>query len=160
MKINALPSQARLLELLDYNPLTGALTWKTRRAPAAPAGGVAGTRDKRRLRVHIDDKPYAAQNLIWKMITGKDPTCLIDHEDCDCFNNRWINLREATFGNNASNRRRTKNHQVGFKGVRKHRRRFQAFCRNKYLGSFRTPAEAHAAYVVAAKQYFGSFARA
>lgn len=159
MKINALPSQARLLELLDYDPITGVLRWKIRRGMAR-AGSIAGHRDKRRLRVYVDDKPYAAHNLIWKMVTGKDPILLIDHEDCDCFNNRWGNLRESDFTGNAGNRKRTVNHQVGLKGVRPHRRRFQSFCAGKYLGTFQTAEEAHAVYVVAAKQYFGPFARA
>lgn len=156
MKINTLPTKERLLELLAYDPLTGLLRWKVRRGMAR-AGSIAGHKDKRRIRVYIDDKPYSAHSLIIKMMTGKDPTRLVDHWDCDPFNNRWKNIREATDAENSGNRRRTKRHKIGLKGVRKHRRKFIATCAGKYLGMFHTAEAAHDAYVVAAKAHFGPF---
>jgi hypothetical protein len=93
------------------------------------------------------------------MVTGHDPIFIVDHRNTDPFDNRWVNLRESGATDNAGNRNCNKIHSTGFKGVRRHRRKFYARCNGKFLGMFNTAPEAHAAYVAAAKQHFGPFFR-
>lgn len=46
-----------------------------------------------------------AHRIIWKMETGSDPACEIDHRDLNGLNNRWENLREATTTQNGFNKK-------------------------------------------------------
>ncbi len=127
--IKPLPSQERLRELFDYDPETGALTWKIKPYPQAGRvviGREAGTITKGRsqyrtvgIRESLGGKftVYLAHRLIWKWMTGDDPPECVDHEDLDHFNNRWVNLRLATNGQNMQNGRMYKNNTSGVKGV-------------------------------------------
>jgi hypothetical protein len=51
------------------------------------------------------------------MQTGKDPVEEIDHRDGDKLNNKWMNLREASHGQNHQNIKLPKNNKSGVKGV-------------------------------------------
>jgi hypothetical protein len=152
-----LPSQARLLELLTYDPATGILRWNVRRGGAAQKGSIAGTRNKKCINIIIDGTSYVAHRIIWKLVTGQEPSILLDHRNNDPWNNRWNNIREATLSDNMANARRWKVHSVGLKGVRAKGNKFEARINRRSLGHFDTAAEAHLAYAAAAKQRFGHF---
>lgn len=89
----------------------------------------------------------------------------VDHINCNGLDNRRSNLRLATSAQNAKNRGMHPGNTSGYKGVCWHpsANRWQAQIkvdgRNKYLGLFPTPVEAHAAYCAAAKELHGEFAR-
>jgi hypothetical protein len=89
----------------------------------------------------------------------------IDHRNTIRSDNRWKNLRAVTRTQNNANLPRLKSNTSGFKGVyfcqNTSRWRARVHMHNKMmcLGRFDTPEEAHAAYAVAAKKYFGEFAR-
>lgn len=167
--IKELPSQAELLRLFDYDPVTGVLRWRIR-PPNAPfkAGSVAGTLGTRGyVVIGIRRKYYYAQRLIWKLVTGIDPDDQIDHADLDRSNNRWSNLRQADNGKNRWNSKLAKNNTTGFKGVvRKDRcRKFYAILQEKSkgakrLGGFDTAEEAAQAWQAAAAERRGEFFRA
>jgi HNH endonuclease len=155
-----LPPQALLLELFTYDPSEGVLRRRKN-------GKVAGTKKPNSIQVFVNYGQYAAHRLIWKIITGYDPPALIDHENTDCWDNRWVNLRLADNGLNIGNSRIRKDNLSGFKGVHIRREkgrsiRYRAIIerhKKRYiLGDFKTPEEAHSAYVVAAKLHFGPFA--
>lgn len=97
-------------------------------------------------------------------MTGSFGRSTIDHRDGDPANNRWNNLRKATPAQNCANRRRQQNNASGFKGVVAYRGKWRAVItkngRPTMLGTFESPAAAHAAYVAAARKLFGEFARA
>lgn len=86
-----------------------------------------------------------------------------DHKNSNPLDNRRENLRIATRNDNARNAKKSKANTSGYKGVSRFRDRWQASIRVNgkkfYLGHFKTPEEAHEAYCIAAKKYFGEFAR-
>jgi hypothetical protein len=87
----------------------------------------------------------------------------VDHINGDRTDNRRDNLRVATKAQNTSNKAAIVAH--GFKGVvfmpnGRYKAQITAQRKTHYLGIFETPEEAHAAYVAAANQHFGEYARA
>jgi hypothetical protein len=87
-----------------------------------------------------------------------------DHINNNGLDNRRENLRLATYRQNCGNSRININNTSGFKGVtwRPNNRKWEASLKtgdgSRYLGLFRTPEEAYAAYLEAAKHHFGEFA--
>jgi len=158
------PSRQELLDLLNYDSVSGQLTWKKSTRVTKP-GKIAGSVKKDGyVIVKINRHFYRAHRLIYFMQTGDLPEC-VDHIDGNPSNNSWVNLRAATNTDNTRNQKLRKNNTSGFKGVThiKSSGRFQAAIRtgeknSKYLGSFSTPEEAHAAYCVAANVFHGEFA--
>jgi hypothetical protein len=159
IKLKPLPDQATLLRIFTYDPATGALVRKMFRGMGKPAG----TKKPRGIQVFVDRGQFAAHRIIWKMVTGKDPSALLDHRNCDPHDNRWVNLRDATHPQNNHNQRLRSDNLSGFKGVhiRKRQHAFRAVIEKdgkRYnLGDFRSPEEAHAAYRGAAKVLFGKY---
>jgi hypothetical protein len=154
-------TRARLRELLDYNEKTGEFCWRQRTDVSAdhiPGQG--------RLFIRIDERLYAAHQLAWFYMTGRWCKPTIDHRDGDATNNRWNNLRRATRSQNSANRRRPVHNTSGYKGARlcrksgKWRATIGRNGRTIHLGMYKTPQEAHEAYLKAARKLFGEFARA
>jgi hypothetical protein len=129
----ALPDQALLLELLSYDPCTGALTWKPRSQDLAERFGFtkqsvamwnglhAGERAEASLRngyvgVTIFNQHYFAHRIIWKMVHGHDPDH-IDHISGEKSDNRLCNLRDVTATENQRNRKLNSNNSSGHAGV-------------------------------------------
>lgn len=116
--------------------------------------------------IQIGGRIYKAHRLAWLYITGEFPPEDIEHKNLIKSDNRWKNLRLGNDSLNQANVRKRVDNTVGFKSVsyrldsKKWRARIQVRKKRYALGSFNTPEEAHAAYVKAAKKYFGEFARA
>ena len=88
---------------------------------------------------------------------------IADHANRNCLDNRRSNLRQASRTQNQANRTANKKNASGFKCVTKYRDKFRARInfegKTRHIGIFSTAKEAHAAYVEAAIQVFGEFAR-
>lgn len=159
-------TQARLKELLAYDPETGIFTWNVKRGKAGK-GAVAGTPGTGKyIVIQIDMRFYRAHRLAWFYVYGEWPKPFLDHEN-RCRTDNWIkNLRIGTKSQNMANVAAKKTNKSGFKGVSlcKHTNRWQAFItvnrKSMRLGRFDTPEQAHEAYCSAAKEHFGEFARA
>jgi len=100
--------------------------------------------------------------IIWAVVTGAYPEQSIDHKDRDGFNNRWLNLRQASQPQQQANRQLFKNNKTGHRGVYMNHGRFRGMIRfdkkTYHLGSFDT-AEAAAAVVQKAREdRWGQFA--
>lgn len=154
----------RLKELFDCNPVTGEFV---RRFPrnGSPAGKVVGRAAVGRyVVISADGKFYKAHRLVWLYVHGQMPDCDIDHIDGDKANNRISNLRLATKSQNKANEKLRRDNSSGFKGAKPHMGRWQAriFVGGKRmsLGYYSTAAQAHEAYLNAARLHFGEFARA
>jgi HNH endonuclease/AP2 domain len=156
----------RLREVLHYDPETGEFRWLQRVSSAFHIGDLAGSLSHRYRCIRIDGRTYTAHQLAWLYMKGEWGRPMIDHRDRDPTNNRWDNLRLATFSHNSANRRRHRNNTSGFKGVRFDRQtgkwiaRIWKDGRAYFLGRFATPQAAHEAYAAAAHALYGEFARA
>lgn len=150
----------RLRELFDYDPETGVLTWLVSRTRKGCRVGDVGKGGRRSTKV--DGVRLLVSRIIWAWMTGEWPEHEVDHEDTDPGNDRWSNLREATHRQNLGNRKAAKHNRQGLKGVGLHKPTglYTAACAGKRLGYFKTPEAAHEAYVTAARETFGEFARA
>lgn len=148
----------RLKELLSYNPEDGNFTFLTNVRGYLRKGKTAGSVDKNGyLTARIDGPNYFLHRLAWLYMTGQWPKDVIDHIDCNPINNRFANLRDISRGQNQQNRRRAEiGSKSGLLGAHYRARDNNwiahikaANCKMKYLGTFNTPEEAHAAYVAA-----------
>ena len=88
-----------------------------------------------------------------------------DHINGNGLDNRRENLRICSAAENSRNQKLHKNNKNLLKGVsrvhkmKKFRARIMVSGKEKHLGCFSTPEEAHAAYCEAAKKHFGDYAR-
>jgi len=136
-------THARLRELLDYDPDTGIFTWRVDRIagrfarPGMRAGSIHSDGHRQ---ICIERKLYAAGSLAVFWMTGKWPKQIVDHINAAPADDRWINLRIATFAG-------------------RYKASIRVNDRFIWLGRHDTAQEAHAAYAAAARKYFGVFAR-
>lgn len=154
----------RLRFLLRYAPETGLFYWRNPSGPRAVAGALAGSESQGYVNISVDGKLYRAHRLAWLYVYGVWPAKQIDHANRSRSDNRIANLRESDQSQNMGNAARRSDCRSGFKGVTAYRSRWVATIRRSgkkvHLGVFDTPEAAHAAYVSAACDHFGEFARA
>ena len=145
---------------LTYDPSTGEFNWlssrRGRRKDRLP-GTINGQGYRQ---ISFDGKKIAAHRLAWLFVNGRWPADEIDHINGIRHDNRIENLREATRITNLQNLKRANSKSTtGLLGVcrKEGGHRFGARIRintqQKWLGSYATPGEAHAAYI-AAKRIF------
>ena len=102
---NSTLTQARLKELLHYNPDTGVFTWIKRPSRNVLAGDIAGTTDSHGyVIITIDKIRYGAHRLVFLYIEGLFPPIQVDHINRIKTDNRRKNLRHATRRMNHENR--------------------------------------------------------
>jgi len=139
-------TQARLKELLSYDPETGLWVWLC----GHNKGQIAGTiNSKGHRQIYVDGKLQRSARLAWVYMTGSWPRNIVDHKNRVPDDDRWENLREATLSQNGFNRRAI----TEFKGVQK-----RPSGSKYYLGTYDTAEEVHEAYIEAAKAQYGEFA--
>ena len=141
-------------DAVDYDPATGRFTWRD------------GYRGAFREAGHFDAKGYRmlsvrgvrelAHRVAWAMTYGRWPEGVIDHINGERDDNRIDNLRDVSVQANAQNTRSTSRNPTGLRGVAYRRagaKRYSARIvvdgRCRWLGSYATAEEAHAAYLVA-----------
>jgi hypothetical protein len=161
MARKALPAQDVLLQLLNYDPETGALTWRER--PDHPAfttrwaGKPAFTALERGYKQgRIFMELHYAHRIIWRMVTGEIAHD-VDHINGVRSDNRWSNLRSVSRAENLRNRRLSCQNTSGTHGVYARSWGWQAYIRadgkTKCLGSFKTKEEAVEARRAANEKY-------
>lgn len=180
MAIKIMPDAAYLRECFSYNPETGVVLRKERprehfKSDAAHkttnkkyAGKVAGCVAAMKsgvtyVKIGLDYSEFLAHRLIHKIVTGEEPSDEIDHRDGDGFNNRWANIREATHQQNQCNtklRIGTKYPRGVYRIHNNYAASIRAHGKRRNLGTYKTPEEAHAAYLAAAAELHQEFSHA
>jgi len=153
-------------ELLAYDPETGIFRCKVDCGNGVRAGSIAGGVNRGYRLISVLGRRLKAHRLAWLLSYGVLPPSQIDHINCDGRDNRLSNLRLATQTLNNANRRAQARavHNLP-KGVHatdkpnRFRARIKANGRRIDLGRFDTVAEARQAYMAAAIELFGPFAR-
>jgi hypothetical protein len=151
-----------LRALLDYDAETGVFTWRVARRRIVKGSAAGSVNGDGYVTIGIDYSRYQAHRLAWLYMTGEWPVNEIDHKNRVRDDNKWSNLREAT---SSQNHRNSRAHTSGLKGTHldKQSKRWRAFIRQdgkqRYLGTFATAADAHAAYCTAAMEIDPEFAR-
>ncbi len=155
----------RLKAVLRYEPETGLFFWLEGNRWRRKSLLAGGNTESGYSNIWVEGKRYFSHRLAWFYMTGEWPNPECDHRDGNRSNNRIVNLREATPLQNSHNMKMRKDNLIGLKGVyrRKQRGKYSArihiFGKHTHLGQFDCPAAAHFAYVIAASQNFGEFAR-
>ena len=107
------PLRDLLVEMLDYEPETGALLWRIDWSHGPSCFGVTGTfagkirQYKDGYKAHVISlygEEWIASRLIWLLMAGEWPKGIVDHKNGDPTDQRWSNLRDATKRQNARNR--------------------------------------------------------
>jgi hypothetical protein len=115
---NTILTQARLKELLHYDPTTGVFTWLVRTSNRVNVGDVAGyQRQDGYIRIRVDWELHLAHRLAFLYMTGEFPPDGVDHMNGIPPDNKWLNLRHATQVQNAQNQRQSARNKTGFTGV-------------------------------------------
>ena len=163
----------RVRQLLDYQPETGELTWKTRPVSRPHdiiwnkkfAGRIAGCPTGHGyLRVYLGGRHHYAHRIAWCHHHGEWPKTGIDHINGDGSDNRIKNLRLADQAQNTRNTKRSAANTSGIKGVGwfkpagKWRARIFVNGAEKSLGYFDSRAEAAEAVRLARPNLHGEFA--
>lgn len=164
-------NQAIVRELFDYDPETGDLTWRLRarrwfnsdrawrRWNTLFAGKLVRTTTGDCLQTCIFGHKYRVHRLIWLHVTGAWPNAEIDHLNRRWWDNRLINLRQATRQENSHNQSLYRNNKSGRVGVfwlsdrGKWRAEICVSGRDHILGSFATFEEAVAARAAAEREH-------
>lgn len=153
-------TQARLKELLHYDPETGVFTWRVSRGLAVK-GGTAGClcKESGRILIGVDGKLHLAHRLVWVYVFGCIPDSGIDHINGCPSDNRLNNLREANQSQNMQNIKNPPKHNTSgalgvcwHKGARKWMSVIQLNGSQKYLGLFDSRELAHQAYLAAKRE--------
>ena len=158
-------TQARLKEVLNYDPDTGLFTWIKPTANCIKPGDITNSKTKTGyIAIKVDMKNYLAHRLAWLYMHGEFPDCFIDHANCDRSDNRLCNLRLATHAQNMQNQDLRKTNKSGHKGVSwcKTTNKWQAQCTfqgKKYqLGRHQNIEDAIAAVKEFREKHHGEFA--
>lgn len=112
-------TQARLKELLHYNPLSGQFTWIAAPGRSVRVGAIAGCKCSVTgyLKIRIDRRLYQAHRLAFLYMEGAFPPVQVDHIDRAKTNNAWANLRSVTDAENKRNMPRRRDNNTGATGV-------------------------------------------
>jgi len=153
-------SQARLRELLHYDPETGVFTWLAPGCSKMKPGDLAGTKHiSGYWAMRVEGFAFLRHRLAWFYMTGRWPKDEIDHIDGDRSNDSWRNLREATRSENQQNVPLRKTNSSGVAGVNLHKgsgkwhARIHHNGKRIFIGEFNTLAAAAKARKEAELQY-------
>lgn len=161
-------TQEYLKECIDYNPKTGSLKWKITQGNniyGNDAFCIKGkTNNYINLQTYILGNNYPTMRLIVFWMTGYMPSekRVVMPIDNNVLNLEWINIKVGNWSEAlAKGRLRGANSMKGVCFMEK-RKKYKASIKingkTKHLGHFPTEAEAHDAYMKAARKHYGELA--
>ena len=111
-------TQAKLKEVLHYDPETGDFTWLKAVGSRAQVGDLAGCSSSHGYtRIIVCGKEYKAHRLAWLYTYGVFPEEQTDHINGVRNDNRIVNLRAVTNVENHRNRKKRCTNTSGVTGV-------------------------------------------
>lgn len=137
--------------------------WNSRHA-GKEAGSLCNISGGVRCVVRIFGQSYLRYRVVWAIVNGRWPDCMIDHINHVTTDDRIENIREASRSQNNWNSIGSRYNTSGFKGVYWHKGAMKWAAhikkggKRKHLGLFPSPEDAHSAYCEAAKVMHGEFA--
>jgi hypothetical protein len=147
----------RLRELADYDPETGAMTWRRTRGKRSAGKPVGSVMRSGYVRTSIDGASHYVHRLAWLHYYGQWPAAVVDHIDGNKANNCIANLRDVSRAMNQQNRRKPRaDSMTGLMGVSlsrngKWRATIRVDGKDCFLG-YHATAEAAAAVYLSAKK--------
>jgi len=144
-----------IIDVTDVDIVSG-VNWYVRRDGGQVYAGCNIPKNESGKRGHIS---------MHRLIMGNPQQMEVDHRDANGINNRRGNLRVASKSQNQANRKTSKLNISGFKGVSPYKRdgtwhaRISKDGKRFCLGYYKTPEEAHLAYINASREMHGSFGR-
>jgi hypothetical protein len=122
----------------------------------------AGRSGKKYWIIKINGYPYKRGHLLFLFINGKFPSPCIDHINGNSLDDRPINLREATFLQNAWNHKSHKRRLKLPMGVRSQKSgNYEARITYKgkqlHLGAYKTVKEAELIYIAKRKELYANY---
>lgn len=147
-----------LMSLLDYDSSTGVFRWKCKRRGIKRSKIAGMVKLNGYNYIMVNYKEYKASNLAWLFVHGKWPINIIDHINGIKTDDSIENLRDVTYRANSNNTRRHREGKTAGTSYRKDGRKYPWIARIRisrpkniliHLGSFKTEAEAHEAYMKA-----------
>lgn len=154
--MSSMPSIQRLRELFLYNPETGVITRILTVSPNGQKGWEVGSKSgDGYLSARVDGKKIKAHRIAWALHHGMWPNNQIDHMNGNRSDNRIVNLRDLTAGENKQNIRKARsNREPGAllgttycKRDKVWRAKIGINGKRINLGTFETAEAAYAAYV-------------
>lgn len=136
-------TQERLKQVLRYDPETGTFT-RIRKGVNPKVGSINSWGY---LLIRVDGRSYLAHRLAWLYVNGKFPSGQIDHVDRNKLNNRIDNLRDVNDSDNKQNREGKGWVRLDKNLARPYMAQIRTNGRDRHLGYFATPEEAHRAYL-------------
>lgn len=148
-----------LKSIIHYDRKTGVIRRIFNHGTCVPCDVVLGKESKQGyIKVSVFGKLYGAHRIAWFYVRGRWPVGDIDHIDGNKANNAFSNLREVSHCVNIQNQvKARKGSSSGFLGVsaapfNKWVARIAVDGKNKYLGHYTTPEDAHEAYLNAKRK--------
>lgn len=158
-------TQARLRELLDYDPATGEFRRRISGGGVCQGSTAGSVRPDGYIVIGVDYESHLAHRLVWLYVYGELPENDVDHINGSKADNRFANLRAASRSENLANCRMRKDNTSGLKGVSFNKRggnwlaQISIRGRQTRIGTFPSKEEAYAAYRQRATCEFNDFAR-
>ena len=151
---------SELKRQLNYDQTTGKFTWKVAKKSFSDIGKEAGWLHKifgYRI-IKVNQYPFRAGRLVWFYMTATWPTDEIDHINGKRDDDRFCNLRDVTHAINTQNKRKAQSsNKLGIQGVRWRNGAFETGLKLNgekiAIGRYKTPEEAHEAYLVAKRKH-------
>jgi hypothetical protein len=154
-------NQEYIKSLFTYDKETGDFRWKVARGRNVKVGQLAGSYNGNGyFAVKIDYKNYLVHRLIWLYETGEMPKTCIDHMNRIKNDNRFCNLREASYSDNCQNIDIPKHNRSGHIGVSwfKKRNAWTVYVKvnkkNKWLGNYKDLDKAIEARRAGERKYY------
>lgn len=152
-------NQEQLKAVLHYDAPTGVFRWRFGARGGLPWRQAGTVNGRGYVQLGVNKKLYLAHRLAWLYCYGKWPTAEVDHINGQTSDNRLCNLRVADRSQNIQNQRRPRaDNKSGFLGVIYWKRtgswkaQIQVNGKNKSLGYYKTPEQAHEAYLKAKRE--------